>query len=367
MRITFVLPHAPLAGGTRVVLIYARELKARGHEIKLVTPPQALPGRRARLRMLLGGKFPLRKPLRYDPFDSFGQDHIVADYKRPEFASYVPDADVIVATWWETAFSVMALPHRKGRKVYFVQGHEVHSHLPAHITAGTYYLPMKKIAVSGWLRDAMRDLYGDGNVSVVRNSVDHARFHAEPRRRQPSPTIGFMYSGSAFKGADMAAKALESVRREVPDLRVVSFGKQDARPGRELPENTVYFRQPPQERLRDIYAMCDGWLMPSYSEGFALPVLEAMACRTPVISTRTGIAPDIIRNGTNGYLVDPGDAEEMAHRIVDLLALDQTAWSEMSEAAHVHATSRTWQDAADEFEALLLAEAEQAGLIRTIG
>jgi glycosyltransferase involved in cell wall biosynthesis len=76
-----------------------------------------------------------------------------------------------------------------------------------------------------------------------------------------------------------------------------------------------------------------------------------------VISTRTGIGPDIIENGRNGYLVDPGDAEGMADRIVQLLTQDPAAWEDMAEAACSTATRRTWQDAAREFEAILLTAA----------
>jgi glycosyltransferase involved in cell wall biosynthesis len=113
--------------------------------------------------------------------------------------------------------------------------------------------------------------------------------------------------------------------------------------------------------------MCDGWLMPSHSEGFALPVLEAMACRTPVISTRTGIGPDIIEDGVNGYLVATGDAEAMARRIVDLLKQDGPQWSAMSEAAHACATRWTWMDAVDAFEAILRESVEQSRMARKAG
>lgn len=360
MRINFIAPYAPLAGGIRVVLIYANEFRRMGHTVRVITPPARTPRRRDYLSMTFWRKLLTQRAQPYDPFEFLGPDHIVADYRDPGFASHVPDADCVVATWWETAFAVQALPPEKGAKVYFVQGHEVHEHLPAHISAGSYYLPMKKITIAGWLRDTLQDVYGAADVPVVHNSVDHEQFHAPPRPRRPVPTIGFMYADVSFKGADLAMRAIEEARHKITDLEIVAFGKEAAHGGKELPEGTRYFRQPPQEHLRDIYAMCDGWLMPSHSEGFALPVLEAMACRTPVISTRTGIAPDIIEDGRNGYLVDPGDVEGMADRIVQFLSQDQATWSKMSEAAHTTATRRKWQDAAREFEAILLAESGAA-------
>lgn len=367
MRITFCLQRLNLSGGTRVALIYARELRDRGHVVHVVTNPPRTRQLRSRIKQFLRGRGFSRKAREPYPSDFLGDHRIIADPSRPDFALHVPDADVVIATWWETAYSVMALPPEKGQKFYFVQHHEVHDHLPSHISAGSYYLPMRKITIAGWLRDTMRDLYGDPDVPVVHNSVDQSQFHAPPRERQRVPTIGFMYSRIPFKASDLALEALKIARREVPDLRVVCFGHPTARPGRELPDNTVYFQTPPQERLREIYAMCDGWLMPSHSEGFALPVLEAMACRTPVISTRTGIGPDIIKDGINGYLVGTDDAEAMARRILDLVKQDASDWSAMSKAAHVCATRRTWKDAVDAFEAILLESVEQSRTARKAG
>ena len=59
-------------------------------------------------------------------------------------------------------------------------------------------------------------------------------------------------------------------------------------------------------------------VMPSYNEGGPRVVLEAMACGVPVISTRVGIAADIIRNGENGFLVGWG-SEDLSNKIKTLL------------------------------------------------
>jgi glycosyltransferase involved in cell wall biosynthesis len=79
-----------------------------------------------------------------------------------------------------------------------------------------------------------------------------------------------------------------------------------------------------------------------------------MACRTPVVATRAGAAPDLITPGVNGYLVDIDDAEALGARLTELLSLPPETWRVMSEAAHVKANSYTWDDAARAFEAELL-------------
>ena len=64
-----------------------------------------------------------------------------------------------------------------------------------------------------------------------------------------------------------------------------------------LPRDTEFHLRPPQDRIRDIYSKCDAWLFGSRSEGFGLPILEAMACRTPVIGTPAGAAPELLGDG----------------------------------------------------------------------
>ncbi len=205
-----------------------------------------------------------------------------------------------IATWWETAEWVAKLSPSKGAKMYFVQGHEIFPGLPLERCRATYRLPLRKIVVAEWLRRTMATEYGDTDVDLVPNSVDHEQFHAVPRGKQARPTIGFLYSPVGIKGVDVALRAIELIHRRVPDLHVVSFGLTVLPPS--LSTGIDFQHDPPQMALRDIYASCDVWLTASRSEGFNLPAMEAMACRTPVVSTRTGWPEESIVDGLNGYL-----------------------------------------------------------------
>ena len=138
-----------------------------------------------------------------------------------------------------------------------------------------------------------------------------------------------------------------------PDLRAVCFGA-DRHRREPLPDWVDLHINPPQDRLRTIYGRCDVWLCTSYSEGFGLPALEAMACRCPVVSTRVGGPMDFIEEGVNGHLVDIGDAAALADRAARVLALDPADWQCMSDAALATATRYTWDDATELFERALL-------------
>src|SRR4051812_46476012 len=179
MKITFVLPVADMGGGVKVVVIYGKALARMGHRVTVVSAPPPAPPLRRRLKSLLKGEGWMRVERAFaSHLDGSGLDHRVLERSRPVTDADVPDADVVIATWWETAEWVAALSERKGAKVYFVQGHEVFPHLPVARCHATYRSPMHKIVIARWLADVMRDDYGDECVDVVPNSVDRSQFFA---------------------------------------------------------------------------------------------------------------------------------------------------------------------------------------------
>ncbi len=353
MRITFVVPGLNLTGGLRVVATYAGGLRARGHRVTVVFGTPSRPRLRSRVRAALRGHW-LRGHRENDAFFA----GLELDLRRiPRGGSIdapglVPDADVIVATWWETAEWIAPLPARAGAKVYFVQGLETHPGQPFERVAATYRLPLAKIAVAAWLAERMRADYGDRAVEVVTNGVDARRFDAPPRGRGSRPAVGFVYNQAPFKGMDTVRAAVERARDAMPDLRVVSFGAVRPRPHLPLPRDTEFHLGPEQQAIPGLYASVDAWLFASRREGFGLPLLEAMACRTPVVAVPTGAAPDLVTPAC-GRLVPIDDADAMAQAIVEVCSLPDRRWRAMSAASRDVAEQHTWERAIAEFEAAL--------------
>lgn len=357
MRVTFVLPNDGMSGGVRVVTIYADRLQRRGHDVTVISvvPPKGRESPRAWLKRLLGrAPKPKMSPQESPYFRNALFRHLILQGLGPGHRDAVPDADVVIATWWETAEWVHALPAGKGRHVHFVQHHEIFAPADVARVRAVYRLPLRRVTISRWLVDVMAEEYGDRNVDCIFNSVDTAQFHAPPRGRQPVPTVGLLHSKTPFKGVEVSLKAIELARRSVPDLKVVSFGVREPRPPLELPAGSVFHQDPDQDRLRDIYASCDVWLCGSHAEGFHLCPSEAMACRTPVVSTRVGGPMDIVREGVNGHLVGIGDHVALADRLVGVLRLPDADWRAMSDAALATVRGYSWDDATDLFEAALL-------------
>jgi glycosyltransferase involved in cell wall biosynthesis len=265
----------------------------------------------------------------------------------------VPDADVVIATWWETAEWVAGLSASKGSKAYFIQHHEIHDGQPKERVAETWRLPMHKITISKWLSDTNERVYGLGPLPVIHNSVDMGQFHAAERSRGEPPTVGLLYSKTYWKGVGLSFRAIEIARQQFPDLRVVMFGAEGEQESLPLPAGAELVVRPAQDRIREIYGRCDVWLCGSLAEGFHLPPLEAMACRVPVVSTEVGGPMDIVREGENGFLSPVGDAESLGANLVRALELSAGEWKAMSNAALRTATDYTWDDATDHFEAEL--------------
>ncbi len=355
MRITFVFPVADMGGGSKVVAIYAKALVGMGHTVKLISvPPPALPLRR-RIGSLLKGKgWPQIERGRPSHFDGSGLDHSMLERWRPVTDADVPDADVVVATWWETAEWVAALNPRKGAKVYFIQAHEIFPHLPLERCRATYKLPLHKVVVARWLQEVMREEYGDKQVDLVPNSVDPAQFRSEVRGRQTQPTAGFIYSTAGVKAVDVTLAALASVHDRCPELRVLCFGSEALSPAIPLPAYATYLQLPPQDRICSLYASCDVWVSASRSEGFNLPALEAMACRTPVVSTRTGWPEEVIVNRHNGVLTEIDDVDAIASGVEWILRLPDAAWRALSQRAYETAHAGSWEDSARLFEGALV-------------
>lgn len=350
MKITFILPYNSLSGGHRVIATYARKLTARGHEVHVVSQPYSTRGGvKQRVKRMLGRAPAPVPPPRSPLLDFLGPRHRVLARPGPPRPQDVPDADVIVATWWETAEWVAALPPGKGRKFYLLQGYEVFPYLPVERVIATYALPLTKIAVSDYIRREIEANHGATGIEVVHNAVDPDQFRAPPRERNGALTVGFLHSAGTMKRAWLAIEAMEAARARVPDLRAVLFG---ARPPETVLPDWMHFEvSPPQSRIPELYAACDLWLFTSDNEGFGLPILEAMACRTPVLATAAGAAPQLI-DGTNGLIL-PDDPAAFAEAIARFAAMSDTDWQNWSAAAHHTAQNHSWDKATDRLLALL--------------
>jgi len=348
MRITFVLPTFNMSGGTRVVAIYAKALLLKGHDVVLISPPARRVPLIKKIKSFMRGKgWPSNVMNPDSHIDDLGLDYRVLDQWRAPADVDVPDGDIVIATWWLTAEWVNALSTSKGIKLYLIQGHEIY--IDPVRGGNTYWLPMHKIVVSKWLQDVMRVVYRDNHCSLIENGVDHKQFNAPARSKRDKITVGFVYSPLDLKHCDLAINAVIEAKKIIPELRVIAFGTY--RYPESLPACVDYHFNPHQGKLKEYYAACDAWLFTSRSEGFGLPILEAMSCRTPVLATRAGAAPELVSSETGRLL--PDSIEAFADAIVEFANMDASSWQIISNNAYTKALSHSWDNASKKFEKVL--------------
>ncbi|HSK16885.1 MAG TPA: glycosyltransferase [Gaiellaceae bacterium] len=73
-----------------------------------------------------------------------------------------------------------------------------------------------------------------------------------------------------------------------------------------------------QSDVAGYYRLFDAFILPSVNEGTPVGAIEALASGTPVVANRVGGVPDVVRDGVDGFLVEPGDVEGAAQRLADL-------------------------------------------------
>ena len=97
------------------------------------------------------------------------------------------------------------------------------------------------------------------------------------------------------------------------------------------------------ESLVQLYNGAGLLVIPSFYEGFGLPVLEAMACHTPVLAADRGSLPEIV--GEAGLLINPEDPDELAAAIERILR-DDLLRADLIEKGRVQAAKFTWAETA---------------------
>jgi Glycosyltransferase len=118
------------------------------------------------------------------------------------------------------------------------------------------------------------------------------------------------------KGGPELLRAFEQVRCRHTDATLVIAG---ARVKTDL-AGVISLGRVPVEELKRYYREATVFCMPSRSEPFGVAYVEAMAYALPIVATEIGALPDMVSNGKNGFLVQPGDVDNLAQALDSLLS-----------------------------------------------
>jgi glycosyltransferase involved in cell wall biosynthesis len=189
-------------------------------------------------------------------------------------------------------------------------------------------------AVSAELGDKARALAPGARVEVVPNGVDAALFRpltpARAARRSYAldgrAVIGFAGELRHKKGLVVLLDALAALAARRPvALHAAGGVRADAEGALALyrarhPEAAItVLPWRPADELPPLYALMDVFVHPSLHDGMPNALLEAMACARPVVAAAAGGIPDVVRDGTDGLLVPPGDAAALAAAVERVL------------------------------------------------
>jgi glycosyltransferase involved in cell wall biosynthesis len=190
----------------------------------------------------------------------------------------------------------------------------------------------------------VKSICGNINVSVLNPSPN---IRGKPISRLSTGVVQLLTVGNIrrIKGFHVLLGALKDVDRRSWKLKIFGRIKEkdyyhhllDVISEKKLQDSVTIVTNGDQPALINAYCGADIYIQPSIEEGYGMAIAEAMTFGLPVIASNTGGIPELVKDGSNGYLVTPGNERELCQRISLLMrepaqrfVLGKTGWK-MSE------------------------------------
>ncbi len=182
--------------------------------------------------------------------------------------------------------------------------------------------------ISDFLRRRVTEVAPGVPCVVFPTYTDFELFLQDVEKLPEDPLKTVIYAGvlSPLKGVSCLIRAMSRVVAEEPraHLTLIGDGPLRARLEQEaatagLNERAHFLGPLSQIELRHRLHEASLLVLPSLSEGLGRVVLEAMACGLPVVASNVGGIPDLLNDGSTGFLVPPADEEALAERILWIL------------------------------------------------
>ena len=176
-------------------------------------------------------------------------------------------------------------------------------------------------------------------ISIIHSGVDVHRFIAGAKQRTrkrkelgipaDSMVIGYVGWLIPIKGVTHLVNAMAKIAEPFPKSLLVLVGKGDDKGEEEIKLKEQVGRAGLADKVRflgwrsdvaEIMGCFDIFVLPSLNEGMGRVLVEAMAAGLPIVASRVGGIPDLVKDGQNGLLVPAADAPALAKAISDLLA-----------------------------------------------
>lgn len=183
------------------------------------------------------------------------------------------------------------------------------------------------IAVSQASASQLRNIVPTANIAVIPNAVDMTSFVPRPEIAiaESSPVrLLFVGATGKLKGEHDLIEAIALARKSEPNFKssLIGFGAEGLRAKCALlgiAEVIEYLGPVSVDERISFFQNADIFVLPTYAEAMPVSVIEAMASGLAIITTPVGGIPELIEDGVDGFLVEPGDVKALAERIVYLV------------------------------------------------
>ena len=229
------------------------------------------------------------------------------------------------------------------------------------------------ISVSSALKMAANSIARPkAEIRTVYNGCDHDSFVYRPEDRRamrarlgiPDASKVLLFVGSISRDKGIfelmeafrlinsgGAEAHMLVAGDGPEAPAVAAASKSKNKNKKGPQANVHLLGSLSRReISAVMSAADVFVLPTHYEGLPNVVLEAMACRLPVVATRVGGIPEAVKE--NGILVAPGDAAALAEKIGFLLSNDDMARRMGELGRRIVKTDFTWKANAEKVLAL---------------
>lgn len=326
LKITIISPSTNIHGGTKRLLMIAKLLHLRGHSVNFI--------RQYKSRKL--DWFDLDVPV----IDLFFDEHEKLEVLEGE----MPNADILISYGNNRANHILdQLSEKKGKKFQLFMHFGIHD---KDLDIKNAKLEnFQSLCTTSWIKDQLIKLV-NSRPMLIDFGVHNDQFF--PTRSKRPFRIGTLYHKSSWKRTKDALLAYKLVTAEpaFKDLQLILYGQE---PDPDLEGiNCEYVFDPSQNQIRDIYSSCAAWVMPSLFEGIGMCSVEAMLCKTPLITVDTGGSRDFC-NSNNAVIISKKAPKAIADGIKWVFQ-NPTQASEMAEIAYRDICTHTWSNSIDLLE-----------------
>jgi glycosyltransferase involved in cell wall biosynthesis len=334
LKIAFILPGGGPSGGVRCTVVAANQLQQRGHDVRLlVNKKDTLKGC---IRRCI-------RNVQCHPTDWVKVSIKSAEYFKDIRKCHFSSDELVVASGWWAAREIKKLDKRL-LKVHHVRGI---GSPDDNIMRDCWEEPVPKIVVASYLKEFIKRVVAQEVFAVVTDGIELRDYYPDPK--YPRTGIGTIFKKGYHKDPDTIIQVFKRIKANMPGADCYLFGA-EPKP-KEL--SCEYIMQPPLEMARQIYSRCKVWLLCSRSEGFGLPILEAMACGCAVVATDCGGPKDMIQNGFNGFLCEVGNTTQIVDKICVLLDDEDLRRQFVSNSQEI-VQEFSWDHSIDKLEKTLL-------------